>query len=101
MNSAKTIPAGFRGIWQLFASSRAKIRPQRVEKATDSPASPTPGKEDRYLRLRHELLGVQRKSLLDLFKRGAICTDVYCRLLHELDVEETSLSKAAHPKLAN
>ena len=89
MDSTKTSRDAISGIRQLFASGWARIRTKPAVKTPDCL------KEDGFLRLRRELLDVQRKSLVDLFKRGAICSGVYSRLLHELDVEETHFAKGA------
>ena len=49
--------------------------------------------DESFLRLRRKLLGVERKTLVDLFNRHEIHVDVFSRLLHELDVEEAKLTE--------
>jgi hypothetical protein len=57
----------------------------------------TPEKDEGFLRLRRKLLGVERKTLVDLFNRHEIHVDVFSRLLHELDVEEAKLTERTEP----
>ena len=53
-----------------------------------------PEKDESFLRLRRKLLGVERKTLIDLLNRHEIHGDVFSRLLHELDVKEAKLNAA-------
>ena len=57
----------------------------------------TPEKDEGFLRLRRKLLGVERKTLVDLLDRHEIHVDVFSRLLHELDVEEAKLTERTEP----